>query len=365
MSKITNISTADQSEQFRLLVDSVQDYAIFLLDPDGGVASWNTGGERLKGYKASEIIGKHFSIFYTEADRRAGKPEQQLRKAIEFGRVEQEAWRVRKDGSRFWANVTLTAIRNDSGDLIGFGKVTRDFTERKKMENRLHDSEKSLRELSLHLLRTQDDERRHIGRDLHDSLGQYLAALKMKLETMARRSPQNADLADSVRLVDDSIKEVRTLSYLLHPPLLEESGLQSAVQWYLDGFSARSHIKITFDHELDFPRLPREFELAMFRILQESLTNVHRHSGSPIAHVRLYRRDGSAVLEVQDRGKGIPPELLQAGYERTLGIGLRGMSERMLQLGGELEISSAPDRGTTVRAVAPLNAPRRNSISTE
>ena len=357
-----NPTIVESADQFRLLVDAVQDYAIFMLDPEGNVTSWNNGGQRIKGYSASEIIGRHFSVFYTDEERRAGKPEKQLKLATEQGRVEHEGWRVRKDGSRFWANVTLTAIRNGKGELIGFGKVTRDFTERKKMQKRVADSEKSLRDLSLHLLRTQDEERRRIGRDLHDSLGQYLAALKMKLEMMARRAPSDEHLAESIRLVDESIKEVRTLSYLLHPPLLEESGLASAVQWYLDGFAARSHISVTFDRDPGFPRLPRDLELAMFRILQEALTNVHRHAGSPTAQIRLRMRDSNAVLEVQDQGKGIARELLeQAGYEWSLGIGLRGMSERMQQLGGHLELSSTPDTGTTVTAIAPLERPQARS----
>jgi PAS domain S-box-containing protein len=355
-------TTVESAEQFRLLVDAVQDYAIFMLDPQGNVASWNSGGERIKGYSGSEIIGRHFSIFYTEEERQAGKPEQQLKIATEHGRVEHEGWRVRKDGTRFWANVTLTAIRNENGELIGFGKVTRDFTERKEMEERVADSEKSLRQLSLHLLRTQDEERRRIGRDLHDSLGQYLAALKMKLEMLAPRNSEDEHLAESIRLVDESIKEVRTLSYLLHPPLLEESGLASAVQWYLDGFAARSQISVKFDRDRDFPRLPRDLELAMFRILQEALTNVHRHAGSPTAKIRLRMRDSNAVLEIEDQGKGIAPKLLeQSGYEWSLGIGLRGMSERMRQLGGHLELSSAPHQGTIVTAIAPLEGPKARS----
>jgi len=355
MSGLADKPKSEQAEQFRLLVDAVQDYAIFMLDPEGNVASWNSGAQRIKGYSADEIIGSHFSRFYTEEDRRNHKPERFLELAAREGRIEQEGWRLRKDGSRFWASVTLTAIHDSHGKLLGFGKVTRDFSERRKMEERLHESERSLRELSLHLLRSQDEERRRIGRDLHDSLGQYLAALKMNLELMARGRPNEQHLAEAIRLTDESIKEVRTLSYLLHPPLLEESGLASAAQWYLDGFSARSHIVIDFDKQPEFPRLPRDLELAMFRVLQEALTNVHRHSGSTTASVRLFTTDDAAVLEVSDEGKGIVPELLnRVRNEGALGIGLRGMTERMLQLGGELNIESTCQRGTTITAIAPI-----------
>jgi PAS domain S-box-containing protein len=235
-------------ERFRLLVDAVQDYAIFMLDVQGHVSSWNTGAERIKGYTVSEIIGKHFSVFYPEEDLRAGKPERELVIAAKEGRFEDEGWRLRKDGSRFWANVIISAIRDESGELIGFGKVTRDYTERIKVnevlrkevaerteaQRKLHDSEKSLRQLSLRLLQTQDEERRRIGRDLHDSVGQYLVGLKMKVDSLksaAVRSQrgESSELAECSQLIEEAISEVRTISYLLYPPMLEELGLKSAV----------------------------------------------------------------------------------------------------------------------------------------
>jgi PAS domain S-box-containing protein len=359
-------------ERFRLLVEAVQDYAIFMLDPQGNVSSWNKGAERLKGYQASEIIGRHFSCFYPEEELRNGKPQWELTVAAKDGRFEDEGWRLRKDGSRFWANVIITAVRDESGQLLGFGKVTRDFTERmetqralereiverKEAELRLHDSEKSLRDLSIHLLRSQDEERRRIGRDLHDSLGQYLAVLKMKLDLLASKERQKEiaqELGQCVSLAEDSIKEVRTISHLLYPPMLEETGLTAAIPWFLDGFSSRSGIETTFEVDPDFCRLPREVELAMFRVLQEGLTNVHRHSGSQTAHVRLLSKDGTSTLEVADEGKGVPLGILNdAGpdWTRALGVGLRGMNERMRQLGGTLHLSSS-ERGTTVRVSVP------------
>ena len=365
-----------RSEQrFQLFVEAVRDYAIFMLDPEGHVATWNRGAERIKGYKASDIIGSHFSRFYPEEDLRAGKPQWELKVAAKEGRFEDEGWRVRKDGSRFWANVIITAVHDETGKLIGFGKVTRDSTERmqaqralqreiaekQQAEMRLRESEKSLRDLSLHLLRTQDEERRRIGRDLHDSLGQSLAVLKMKLDSLVsvvgKRTDDEAadDVAQCIRLTEDSIKELRTVSYLLYPPMLEEMGLKSAIPWYLDGFSARSGIKTTLEVASDFTRLPRGAELALFRVFQESLTNVHRHSGSPTAEVRLFLKGGMGVLEVRDRGKGLPPGLLEESSQDwmgQLGVGLRGMNERMRQLGGTLELTSTKE-GTTVRAMVP------------
>jgi PAS domain S-box-containing protein len=363
-------------ERFRLLVETVQDYAIFMLDPDGNVSSWNLGAERIKGYKPDEILGRHFSCFYPEEDLRRGKPQWELVIAAKEGRFEDEDWRVRKDGSRFWANVVITALRDYSGKLLGFAKVTRDFTERiqtqkalekevadrRDAQRQLHNSETSLRNLSLHLLRTQDEERRRIGRDLHDSLGQYLAVLKMNLDSVASFVGQKdaraaQDVAQCIRLTEDSIKEVRTVSYLLYPPMLEEMGLRSAIPWYLDGFSARSGIKTTWDVQAEVGRLPGDSELALFRVLQEGLTNVHRHSGSQTAHVRLFVKEGMCILEIEDEGRGIPPQLLEQfarDWMGAPGVGVRGMNERMRQLGGRLELVSKKS-GATVRAIVPAS----------
>jgi signal transduction histidine kinase len=238
--------------------------------------------------------------------------------------------------------------------------LQREAAERREAQILLHKSEKALRELSLHLLRTQDEERRRIGRDLHDSLGQYLAVLKLKLDSLAASvrtagDQVSHDLDQCVRLTEDSIREVRTVSYLLYPPMLEEMGLKSAIPWYLDGFSARSGIKTSFSVEQDFNRLSRDREVALFRVLQESLTNVHRHSGSVMADVRLSMRDGMSVLEVEDKGTGLSPEMLEQlgrDWMGAPGVGLRGMNERMRQLGGELTLVSS-EHGTTVRARVP------------
>lgn len=371
-----------EAERFRLFVETVKDYAIFTLDSEGRVTSWNLGAERLKGYAASEIIGKKFSCFFPEDQVQMGEPQRELDAAAQEGRLEDEGWRVRRDGSRFWANVTLTAIRDDKNKLIGFAKITRDFTERmqaqqalqranaelaaevaerKSAEKRLAMSEKSLRDLSHHLLSTQDEERRRIGRELHDSLGQYLAMLKMNLDSLesvlgSEPNGVGQELAQCIRLAEDSLKEVRTISYLLYPPMLEEMGLKSAIPWYLDGYSKRSGIQTNFEIEPGFDRLAREAELALFRVLQESLTNVHRHSGSSTANVRLSMADAAVVLQIRDEGKGISPKLMEESGQDwlgSLGVGVRGMSERIRQLGGKLEVASTAN-GTTVTASVPV-----------
>lgn len=360
-------------EQFRLLVEGVQDYAIFSLDTNGVITSWNSGAERIKGYRAEEIVGQHFSRFYTAEDMGRGLPAQVLQTARETGHYEGEGWRLRKDGTRFWCSIVVTPLRNRRGELIGFSKITRDITERKalldQIEQHTADLERaqdSLRRLSGRLLQVQDDERRRLARELHDSAGQMLAALNMNLESLqdtirTKLTPDLAHrLAESIRLTNQVMKETRTLSYLLHPPLLDEAGLRDALHWFVGGFIERSGIKTELEMSPELPRLNRDLEIAIFRIIQEALTNIHRHSGSPTAGIRLEMTPDEILLNITDKGKGLPaaPASVQAngkGQTKT-GVGLAGMRERVLQLGGRFEVVSA-NPGTAIKVVFPLIVP--------
>jgi PAS domain S-box-containing protein len=384
----------ESEQRFRLFVEAVRDYALFMLDPQGNIMTWNAGAERIKGYKSWEIIGQHFSVFYPEEDLKSRKPWRELEGAAEEGRFEDEGWRLRKDGSKFWANVIIAAIKDETGRLLGFGKVTRDLTEKKRAheelerahqhlqkevverrtaEKKVQRSEESLRRLSQHLLRTQDEERKRIGRDLHDSLGQSLAILKINLDSLQLALPSSQAKAigqvdECLQLTDEAIREVRTIAYLLYPPMLEELGLKSAISWYLDGFASRSKIRITFDAAPALERLERPVEVALFRVLQESLTNVHRHSESPTAHVRLFEDNGSAVLEIEDEGKGFPEAMLDLDKDElasSFGVGLRGMNERLRDLGGTIELKPANRRGAIVRAVVPYKQERPSIKNSE
>jgi signal transduction histidine kinase len=216
----------------------------------------------------------------------------------------------------------------------------------------------SLRELSARLLQLQDDERRRIARELHDSVGQMLAALGMNLSAVRadidRLTKTATTLTDSESLVQEMTSEVRTISHLLHPPLLDEAGLLTALRWYVDGFTQRSKIKVDLDLPNDFGRLSSELETAIFRVVQECLTNIHRHSESPRAKITLRRRAGQIVVEVEDKGKGIAPEKRDEMVAvATPGVGIRGMRERLRQLGGTLEINSN-GTGTAVIARLPV-----------
>jgi signal transduction histidine kinase len=177
----------------------------------------------------------------------------------------------------------------------------------------------------------------------------------MRLHSLSCSSGAADEIAGCVDLVDECVKEVRTISYLLYPPMLEEMGLASAIPWYLEGFSQRCGIKTSFEIPQELSRLPRDVELVLFRVLQESLTNVQRHSGSASADIRIFPSGSSVVLQVTDKGRGLPTVILEEGsrdWIGSLGVGLRGMSERLRQLGGTLEITSN-GTGTQVRATVP------------
>ena len=246
-----------------------------------------------------------------------------------------------------------------------------DELERKVQErtSELNLANDSLRELSGRLQQLRDDERRQIARELHDSVGQILAALGMNFDAILIQS-RNLDpaavraISDSRSMVEQISAEIRTISHLLHPPLLDVAGLASALRWYVDGFSERSKIKVDLHISEEIGRLSDEMEIAIFRMVQECLTNIHRHSGSASATIRLIRENGQVLVEVQDAGKGIPAEKnLALRTSGPTGVGFRGMRERLRQLGGSLRIESN-QTGTSVIASVPLQeSPLENAAT--
>ncbi len=249
--------------------------------------------------------------------------------------------------------------------FIHYRRLTSELKARAVAESAARDGEESLRQLTTRLLQMQDEERRKFSRELHDSLGQYLAGVKMNLEMFSRSHPTNELLANAIQLLDQSIAETRTISHLLHPPLLDEVGFSSAAKWYVQGFSERSGVEVKMEIPDRLGRLPRSLELGLFRVLQESLTNIHRHSKSARAEVALQAFPEKIVLRVRDYGRGIPQELLSAFRTRgtSLGIGLTGMRERVRELGGHLDIQSSA-AGTQISLTVPLTSAVRTPPST-
>lgn len=226
-----------------------------------------------------------------------------------------------------------------------------------------------VRDLSGRLLQMQDEERRRIARALHDSVGQIAAALSMNLGVVNQQGPgltqkASAAVADSVILVQELSREIRTISHLLHPPLLDEVGLASALQWFVDGFTQRSGIETHLELPGDLDRLPAEMETCIFRMVQECLTNVHRHSGSATATIRISRVDDRVNVEIRDTGRGMPPEKKQALLSSgSVGVGIRGMQERLRQFGGTLSVNSENGAGTIMQATLSLSPPPSGAAS--
>jgi PAS domain S-box-containing protein len=288
-------------------------------------------------------------------------------------------WRIRRrnDGQVRWIRAQGKVFFDQQGRPERMIGINFDITERKSGEQQLlqaHDelegrvrertrelnaANHSLRELTARLLETQDHERRRVARDLHDSAGQILNALGINLALLADSNsglpaPKTKLLVECEKLVRQLSGEIGTISHLLHPPLLDEAGLGLALRAYVQGFSERSKIAVKLDIDPDLSRLGPEIETAVFRIVQECLTNLYRHSGSATAAIRLLRSPGAVSVEVKDHGKGIPPDKLSAGTDGAAGVGIRGMRERVRQLGGVLEISS-DDGGTAVHVHLPVS----------
>jgi signal transduction histidine kinase len=228
-----------------------------------------------------------------------------------------------------------------------------------EMEAIIDDRTEQLRQLSARVISLQDEERRRIARELHDSAGQYLAAIEMNLSGLKQTPNLEEALArpisDSLDLAHLCTAEIRTISYLLHPPLLDEMGLASALKWYVEGFSERSGIRVDLDFPKDFGRLPRETETVLFRVVQQSLANIHRHSGSHVARIHVEADAESVRVEICDDGRGIGPEILKGmnAGRRLMGVGIAGMRERVRVMGGRFSIRSGSE-GTTIDVTLPL-----------
>lgn len=331
------------------LLDLAND-AIIVRDLNDVITLWNHGAEHLYGWRSAEARGKvAHELLKTEFSEAFEEIQEKL---FSQGSWHGELRHQARNGKKLEVESRQVLQRDSQGRPLSILEINRDITLRKE-------AEESLRNLSARLLDLQDEERRRIARELHDSTGQSLAALVIHLsainERIASRDPDSAEiLKEAIQLAQQASDETRTLSYLLYPPTLDFSGLNSALQWFVDGLSQRSKLKIDLETALGPERLSQNLETALFRIIQEGLTNVYRHSGSATARVRIRLDSGMVKFEIADSGKGIPQDILDTlnGSGGQLGVGVRGMRERIRQLGGWLRIKSC-ESGTTIVGVLP------------
>lgn len=377
-------------ERLRKLSESFTDYAIFTTDVKASILTWNVGAEKIFGYTAKEIVGKNAEILFTPEDRTANAPQLEMATAEKTGRAVDERWHVRKDYSRFYAH-GVTAPLLDNGVLIGYAKIARDLTEMKQAQEELRrqheeleaiiagrtqelaevnetlleqmEQRRIIEEERIALLQkivtTQEDERRRIARDMHDSLGQQLTALRLKLASMKsdiykgiRIDSELENLQELGKRIDS---EVNFLVWELRPSALDDLGLVAAIENYVREWSRHYGVNAEF-HASRLGRVRQDdtVEINLYRIAQEALNNVQKHAGAKNANVVLEARDGKIVLVIEDDGKGFDPTEIKLGREAEGGLGLVGMRERAAIIGGTVEIESGPGNGTTVFVRVPI-----------
>jgi PAS domain S-box-containing protein len=337
--------------RFRLLVDGVRDYAFYMLDRAGRVESWNAGAERLKGYTADEIVGQHVARFYLPEEARQGAAARTLERAAAEGRAVEEGWRVRKDGSRFWAEGLTTAVRDPEGRFVGYSVVTHDVTERRRH------AEVRARLLE-QVTAAQEEEQRRLARELHDETGQSLTSLLVGLRTLSEAPSLAAareQVAELRRVTARTLDEVRRLARGLRPGVLDELGLVPAVdQLATDHTQMRSIAVEVSAVGFGLERLPPAVETALYRIIQEALTNAAKHSGAQTATVVLQRRREMVQAIVSDDGCGFDVEATLRTPAARAHLGLHGMRERAALLDGTVTIESTPGEGTTIYVRVPV-----------
>ncbi len=386
--KRTEVALRKSEERLRLMSESFTDYAIFIADIEGLVLSWNTGAEKIFGYKAPEIIGTSADKLFTPEDRENDVPNQEMQTARETGRASDERWHLRKDGSRFYASGVMAPLF-DQDALVGYAKIARDLTESKQIQEELilyrqqletlvaarttelEESNQSLRQeisdrrraeeervgLLRRIVTTQEDERRRIARDMHDSLGQQLTALRLKIATLISNKSVDAHLEKEIGGLQEAAAlldaEIGFLAWELRPPALDDLGFVAATKNFVSEWSRHYGIVAELHAaNLEEKRLAPGIETNLYRITQEALNNVFKHAEAKNVNIVIERRKGDVVLVIEDDGKGFEPTD-RPNSEAGSRLGLVGMRERAETVGGTLEIESGPGKGTTIFARVP------------
>ena len=382
----------ESRERLRGVIESIHDYAIFTLDRDGRVTSWNEGARRIKGYSYDEIIGQPLEIFYTPEDVAAGKPRREMKTALRTGRSEDESWRVRRDGTLFWANEIMTPLQDADGRHLGFTKVTRDLSERRRAEEALRESEIKLRrsrdeleirveertqslleiteslkqeirerraaetqvkELLRQMVSVQEGERRRIAQEIHDRVAQEMTALRLKFESLILKAgalePEiKKDIEQARRMSEEIDSNLDYFAWELRPSVLDELGIEAALGNLVREWAKQSGIGAEFQAVTPIDGdASEEIEINLYRIAQEALSNVRRHAGADNVSVLLSQRGGFIELIVEDDGIGFNARRAQPA-DGSDGMGLINIRERAALVGGTLEVESETGKGTTI-----------------
>lgn len=378
------------------LVESVKDYAIFVSDLEGEIVSWNIGAEKIFGYTPEEAIGQNCRMLFTKEDQAEHVPEQEKETARKEGCAEDERWHLRKNGSQFFASGVQTPLYDEHGKHTGYAKIARDLTERIEFQDELQDakdnlevkvtqrtkqlseSNESLRlevkertqseKLRVALLRkivkTQEDERKRIAREIHDHIGQQMTGLKLKLGHLLEQHKDNSEVSKQIielkSIINQIDSDVDFLAWELRPSVLDDLGLPAAMKKYVEDWSKQFNIPAEF-HQigLDGKHLLPEIEINLYRIGQEALNNTCKYAKASNASVLLERRDGTVRLIIEDDGIGFEPDKCEKLTEDDRGMGLLGMKERAELVGGSIEIESSIGNGTTIYARVPAHFEER------
>jgi len=352
------------AEQFQQRVLESAVAAVSMMDSEGRFLAVSQCVAEISGYSNRELKGKHCTFLVVPEDRVRfeGIVDAVLNKGQSFSKIETSI--RRKDGTSKFIRFDIAPIKLDN-KTVGAVVTGEDVTATRLAEEALRQSEGELRLLSSRLLDLQDSERRRIARELHDGTAQNLFALNIALSRMLQQTSSEESrnsLQECLSLCEQSREEIRTLSYVLHPPMLDEAGLLSALKWYIAGFSARSGITVDLRADSAVGRLPIDIETDLFRVVQECLSNIHRHSGSVAASIQLERNPERVLLQIRDWGRGMPAEIASGRALASPGVGIPGMHERLGQHHGHLEIKTS-NKGTTVTATVPLSAlPRPHDV---
>jgi PAS domain S-box-containing protein len=347
--------------------------AIRILDLNGNIIEQNAAHRLLFNIPDEHLLGKSSAVIF------GGEQFRDISESFQTGRTFSAQLAVSDPAHSRIIDVSVFPVHEEYGTVVCYVSLNRDVTESRRNQDELqrsHDELEArveartsqLRQLSARILSAQDQERRRIARDLHDSVGQYLAAIQMNLGALrnsaALSQQHKTRIIDSIELVELSLSEIRTISYLLHPPLLDETGLHSALLSYIEGFSQRSGIQVDVDIPDDLPRLSPDIETTIFRVIQQSLGNIHRHSGSRVAQICIKEFPTSITVQIHDRGRGISPQLMSEFWSgnQLAGVGIAGMRERIRDMRGHFDIRSGTE-GTTVEITVPIHPQQSKAAS--